>query len=902
MAIPIGARFDHFEVIAPLGAGGMGEVYLARDTRLDRRVALKLLPAEFTANRDRVRRFEQEAKAASSLNHPNIITVYEIGESDGAHFIAAEYVDGQTLRQRMQSDHLKLPSALDVAVQIASALAAAHEAEIIHRDIKPENVMLRRDGIVKVLDFGLAKLTERRRGEVDYEAPTLAKVNTDPGTVMGTASYMSPEQARGLEVDARTDIFSLGIVLYEMLAGHAPFAGVNAIDVMGAILNQEPAPLRQHLSDAPVELQRIVSKALRKDREQRYQHIKDLLIDLKDLKQEIEFEAKLKGAQAFVVPPSGGSVQTRETPPEGGTTNAQPAEAATYGAAPARTTSSAKIIIGEIKRHKLGVGVALAILVAAVAGLAFGLYKLIGQNQSPSRASGPAPRVVPFTSYPGNECCPSFSPDGNSIAFAWNGEKGGNDDIWVKLIDAGAPLRLTTNPDEDTYPSWSPDGRYIAFVRNSKVGRRLFIVPALGGSERALCSIDSGTDAVLSWSPDGKLLAFSDRGSPQEPRSIFLLSVENLEKRKLTSPPAGISGDYYPAFSPDGKTLAFTRLVSNGVSDIYLVPAAGGEIKRRTYDNRAHDGLAWTPDGREIVFASNRAGNWRLWRIAVTGGTPEQLAVAGDNVFAPAIARQGNRLAYAQFKFDANIWRFETRGLSGQPSPPVRLIASTLRDLCPQYSADGKRIAFISDRSGSQEVWVCDSDGSNLSPVTSMGIPDTGSPRWSPDGRQIAFDSTVEGQPDIYVIGVDGGKPRRLTNEASLDQLPSWSRDGRWIYFASNRTGTWQVWKTPAEGGPAVQVTKQGGRTAFESPDGRFVYYTKGTGVTSLWRIPVAGGEEVQVLDQVRSLAWAVLDHGVYFFNPKATPQRRIDYFSFATGRTTQIAVSEKELSPWAKS
>jgi serine/threonine protein kinase len=261
MAIAVGARFDHFEVLAPLGAGGMGEVYLARDTRLDRRVALKLLPAEFTANRDRVRRFEQEAKAASSLNHPNIVTVYEIGKADGAHFIATEYVDGQTLRQRMQGDHLKLPSALDVAIQIASALAAAHEAGIIHRDIKPENVMVRRDGIVKVLDFGLAKLTERRQGEVDNEAPTRAKVNTDPGTVMGTASYMSPEQARGQEVDARSDIFSLGVMLYEMLAGRAPFVGVNALEVIGEILKTEPPPLRAHTPDAPAELQRIVGKA-----------------------------------------------------------------------------------------------------------------------------------------------------------------------------------------------------------------------------------------------------------------------------------------------------------------------------------------------------------------------------------------------------------------------------------------------------------------------------------------------------------------------------------------------------------------------------------------------------------------------------------------------------------------
>src|SRR5438045_450006 len=284
-----GQTVAHYQIVSLLGEGGMGTVYLAEDTKLRRRVSLKFLSTSFTQDHERLRRFEQEARAASALNHPNILTIHEIGEIDGHPFIATEFIDGQTLREHTAKALIKLEEALDVAAQVASALAAAHQAGIIHRDIKPENIMIRHDGFVKVLDFGLVKLTEK--GATDSEASTL--VNTDAGVVMGTARYMSPEQARGKKVDARTDIWSLGVVLYELVAGRLPFEGGTPSDVLSLILQREPAPLARYSPEVPTELERIIRKALHKDREERYQTVKDFLIDLKNLRRELQFKAEL---------------------------------------------------------------------------------------------------------------------------------------------------------------------------------------------------------------------------------------------------------------------------------------------------------------------------------------------------------------------------------------------------------------------------------------------------------------------------------------------------------------------------------------------------------------------------------------------------------------------------------
>jgi eukaryotic-like serine/threonine-protein kinase len=375
MTLSAGTKLGRYEICSKLGAGGMGEVYLAEDTRLHRKVALKILPPDVAAHRDRMERFVQEAKAASALNHPNIITIYEIDETDSGHFIATEFIDGETLREHIAVGPLELGEALDVSIQTVSALSAAHEASIVHRDIKPDNIMLRRDGIVKVLDFGLAKLAKHSPTQsVDTEAPTSAPIRTEPGVVMGTVVYMSPEQARGLQVDARSDVFSLGVLIYEMVAGRLPFAGSNTIDILSAILSdKEPPPLARFVQEAPAELERIVAKTLKKEREERYQSAKDLLIDLRQLKKSLDFERELArtispeesaspSGEKFGVPPSserlevpasGGISPTVKTaPPEGGTPNIR--------------ATSASYIVDQLKLYKRGVIIALGVLVLAL--------------------------------------------------------------------------------------------------------------------------------------------------------------------------------------------------------------------------------------------------------------------------------------------------------------------------------------------------------------------------------------------------------------------------------------------------------------------------------------------------------------------------------------------------------
>ena len=559
------------------------------------------------------------------------------------------------------------------------------------------------------------------------------------------------------------------------------------------------------------------------------------------------------------------------------------------------------------KRSRTGLYAAVTAVIAAALGLAawLGVWGPTGREpQAPLRA-------VPLTSDPGRERHPTFSPDGNQVAFAWDGETRDNTDIYVKLVAGGRPLRLTTNPAVDSHPAWSPDDTQIAFLRRSETSGGIFLVPPIGGSERKLAEsphFGVGRSSGLSWSPDGKFLAVSDRTSPEEPFALFLVSVESGEKERLTSPPAQSLGDYKPAFSPDGRTLAFVRQSAVVIGEIYLVQVAGGEPRRLTFNDQAIRGLAWTPDGREIVFSTRGGSTNSLFRISSFGGMPELLSGTGGGAISPAISRQGSRLIYSRSTRDVNIWRLELSGLTTARDRPTRLIASTRTDFFPQISPDGDRIAFESHRSGSAEVWICDRDGRGPVRLTSFVDVNAGSPCWSPDGRWIAFDAYPDGNADIYVISANGGSPRRLTTEGSAEVVPSWSRDGKWIYFSSTRTGISQMWKAPAAGGEAVQVTKKGGAYGFESPDGKFVFYAKPEGSvfqpTAVWRVPAEGGEEGAVLDSPRPVnlyAWALMEQGIYFIDVERSEalvaEGFLKFFHFDTGRVTRIASLGQQLA-----
>lgn len=539
------------------------------------------------------------------------------------------------------------------------------------------------------------------------------------------------------------------------------------------------------------------------------------------------------------------------------------------------------------------------LLLGFLAVLVVRRYEIGSATTTPK--SLPPLNAVPLTSYQGSETQTAFSPDGNQIAFVWTGPQGDKPNLYAKLIGVETPLRLTNTAAADTYPAWSPDSRHIAFIRQSASGDGIYLIPAIGGVERKLADVfpsqlpSDGNSPY--FSPDGKSLAIPDKASATEPLSIFRLAIETGEKRRLTSPPAGAVGDHYPAFSPDGKMLAFVRETRWSIADIYVMELPSGEAKRLTFDDLPIVGLAWTADSRELLFTSRRGGSTRhLWRVAVNGGDPERIETVGNDVISPAISLRGNRLAYTQALDDINIWRIELNA-AGHAKSQTSLIASTFWDHGPDFSPDGQKIAFASGRSGSAGIWVCNSDGSSPRLLHACGPHVTGTPRWSPDGHWIVFDSRscvpgMAGNPDVYLVSADGGQPRRLTTDEAEDVVPSWSHDGQWIYFASTRSGSMQVWKASVMDGSAVQVTRQGGFESYESPDGKYLYYTKGRNTPGIWRIPTAGGVEESVIDQQKAgqwRYWRVTDQGIFLAVTTSTGPV-IEFFNFATRRFSEVA------------
>ena len=852
----IGKTLGHYQITDTLGEGGMGVVYKARDTHLDRTVAIKVLPPERISDPERKRRFVQEAKSASALNHPNIVTIYDIDQSGSVDFIAMEYVDGKTLDQLIPRKGMRLSEALKCAVQIADSLATAHAAGIIHRDLKPANVMVTDKGLVKVLDFGLAKLTEPVGSDETRTTETL-EPHTEEGTIVGTVAYMSPEQAEGKKVDARSDIFSLGSVLYEMVTGQKAFQGTSKMSTIAAILHQEPKPVSGIAQAIPADLEKLINRCLRKDPAKRFQHMDDVKVALDELKEDSD------------------SGRLHATPPE------------------ARLFTPMRFVL-------------IAAAVVALIALAVGGWYWLTRQRS---AEPEAPlKAVPLTSYPGYETAPSFSPDGNFVAFEWCGEMlGANCNIYVKQIGVEPPSPLTSDPAVDFSPAWSPDGLFIAFLRQLSPSKSAVVVaPRTGGLERVLGEVDVvQTDRFvggpnLAWTEDSKWLVIPSAESENAGLGLSLLSVETLEKKRLTTSLAGFF-DHAPAFSPDGRTLAFAR--SGGPrNDIHLLRLGVNYepqgSPQRVFEAEAREpyvhSVAWTSDGSEILFSCGSWTSGSLWRMAASDSVkPRRLASASEDVGPLAVSRHGNRLAYVSPMNKPSIRRVDLSGPDQKPGTPFLVSGSTRQDWFPAYSPDGKRIAFSSNRSGRLEIWVCNSDVSNVLQLTSMGA-DAYAPKWSPDSRDIAFVALVGGNEDIYVVSANRGSPRRMTADPATDTWPSWSRDGQWIYFKSARSGTGEIWKMPAVGGDAVQITRNDGDRALESPDGKYLYYIKGDRYPeqcSAWKRPAAGGEETKVLDSVHCDGfWDIGGQGIYYFSkPDEKGRSEICLYEFTNGKTREI-------------
>ena len=729
----VGQKIESYQIEKLLGAGGMGEVYLARDMKLDRMIALKVLPWHFVADAERLSRFQREARALSSLNHPNLVTIYEVGETDGLHFIAMELVEGRTLTSLR--DRLSVKELLAIVAQVAEALGAAHQSKIIHRDIKPDNVMVRPDGYAKVLDFGLVKLTEVE--------PVPGAANTQLGVAMGTLAYMSPEQASGEPVDHRTDIWSLGIVLYELATGRKPFSTETRQATINAILSTQPAPATTINAELPADLDRILGKALDKDRELRYQTASDFRTDLRRLLRQLDSSPTVSDAGS----PSG-------------------------------------VVQRFLRRRWLWPAAFASVMILSLSVAAW-WFLLRATNAGPdwSRAAR-----VQLTNQHGTEFFPSLAPDGRSFVYSSN--QNGNFDLFEQRVGGKNPKPLTPNTlSDEIEPVVSPNGESIAF-RSTREPAGIYVMEP-GGENVRLVIADCHHP---SWSPDGKEIVCSSAGRDApatrntSPSTLWIANVETGNKRLLCENDA-----MQPSWSPNGDRIAFWFMhPSSGRSDIATISRNGGPIEVITEDDSTDWNPVWSPDGKFLYFASDRSGNMSFWRLAIDEQTGKTQGEA-EAVFTPStfnrhlnFSRNGRRMIYVQTEQQANIQavKFDqhTERTVGQPFWITR---GDRRIVRPELSNDGTRFVMRLQRRTQDDIVVVNRDGSNWRDLTNDKFFDR-YPRWSPDGKRIAFTSDRSGRYEIWLLDADSASFRQLTFEGTGDtSFPLWSPDGSQIAYRS---------------------------------------------------------------------------------------------------------------------
>jgi len=750
--VAVGTRLGSYEITAKLGEGGMGEVYRATDTKLRRDVAIKVLPAAFTEDKERLARFEREAQLLAQLHHPNIASIFGLEESDGTRALVMELVEGPTLAERLEQGALSFQEVLSIAVQIAQALEAAHDKGIVHRDLKPQNVKVSSDGTVKVLDFGLAKAmdpaanstsaADLARSPTLLNSPTLTAVaGTQLGVILGTAAYMAPEQARGAAVDKRADIWAFGVVLYEMLVGRSLFSADTVTDTLAGVLKTE-IDFAALPDSTPAAIRRLLRRCLERNPKNRLHDIADARIVLDDLI-------------------AGRSDESRPASPIDAPPNPWPA-----------------------RLSWLAVGAAVSAAVAIGLGEA---------RKAPARASA-ASGAQPFalrrlTELPGAEMQPTLSPDGRMLVYA--SAASGNLDLYLLRVGGDRAIPLTTNPADDSRAAFSPDGERIAF-RSERDGGGIFVMGATGESVRRVT--DAGFDPA--WSPDGRRLAYAtegvlDPGSRDALSELWVVEVDTGKRQRIVE-----SDAVQPAWSRQGDRIAFWAN-RGGQRDLWTVPAAGGQPVAVTQDAATDWSPEWSPDGRWLYFSSDRGGSYNLWRIPVdpgkgtAAGAPQPVTTGVRSMAYARLSADGSRLSAMAYErsYEQAIYAID-------PNDPTRLEPRrTLRNPSARWcslSPDGSQMA-CSTAEAPEDILVLSSDGREMRRLTSDLAKDR-VPIWDPSGKRLAFASARSGRWQIWAIGADGSDLRQVT-EVGESLLGAWTPDGkRFLSGAGNAPNGTYFW------------------------------------------------------------------------------------------------------------
>jgi serine/threonine protein kinase/WD40 repeat protein len=846
--IGVGNHIGRYEVLARLGSGGMGEVYKVYDPSLDRPVALKILPADVVGDEDRLRRFIQEAKSASSLNHPHIVTIYEVGQvvleglafraaesalgdaADSAsrtiHYIAMEFIDGDTLRARIHRDRTDLKRLLEFMAQVADGLSKAHQTGIVHRDLKPDNIMITPDSYAKILDFGLAKLVEPRRpitGQ-NTEAATALMEYTQPGVVMGTLGYMSPEQVQGRNIDHRSDIFSFGCILFEAATGRRPFEGDSLIDTLHKIVYSQAPPVVEFNPEAPVELQRIIRKCLAKDPDARYQSIKDVAIDIRDLIREYDSQPPLSSL-SFA-------------------TAAQP---------PVLTEAPQAIRAGRMSNRGRQAAFAVVALVLLAVG-AFAFFKFVSQKHMVNLSREPFKEVkLTRLTSTGNVTGAAISPDGKYVAQVIS--EGGRQAIAMRQVATNSNVKIVEPVEGQIFaPVFSPDGNYVYYVlaENNKPARTLFRVPALGGDpRRVLLDIDS----AITFSPDGKRIAFVRYYISSEESVLIVADADGSNEQRLATrrspeffnPEAHICG---PAWSRDGKVIACSASGAgpSGKMNIIAIRLEDGsqqEITPARWQSVA--GLSWLASGTGLLVVAQEQGSpSQVWLVSYPDGRSRMISNDLNSYNGLSVTADSTALVTLQREQISNIWL--AAGASPNLARPVTSGTGKYGGL--SWTPDGK-IVYASSATGASDIWIMEADGTGQKQLTFKSGNNI-LPSVTPDGRYIFFASDRKGSFHIWRMDLDGSNPVQMT-QGTLDYYPQPTPDGKWVIYPSYSAVRPTLWKVPVEGGDPVQLTTRLTEYPSVSPDGKFIacgYWDEQLSSRQVIAIiPIEGGDPIKTFD-----------------------------------------------------